>query len=220
MLLTSISLGIVLLTFHILAVFSFIDYFDDVASGEDSGLPTLHVVVSFSAIGSSFLISIGICIYKQNFDTSLTILIVFNIVYIGCYFMPYMLLAFIYNPLQTFVVYFIIAVCVVYMYLYILSVWIIFLPILKIMSELIKAYALCESTSPDFRMALHYTSMLHASTIACTFLTPIMYFIIVIVLTLSLGSFSDFAGFQSLLPPLVTGLIGYFIATKTSLQVC
>ena len=141
--------------------------------------------------------------------------------------MPYMLLAFIYNPLQTSVTYLALGV---YIFCGYMLCWVTREAILAYKSSLIGQKS---ETSDETDYAIDNTYDL------CTFkgnkiskfiiflilflsgqglLAGVVYFSVVIFYILTLGSFDDFEVIQNLLPPLLIGVLTYFVAKPTFRQ--
>lgn len=106
------TLSILFLICHILAMIGLYDYSSEIlldsTTTDKKGTETegfliaLHCTFSFAPL----LVSIGVLvyyIYKEKLE-KIKALLVFNIIYFG-YFLPYMIIAFIDNPLQTIFVY-------------------------------------------------------------------------------------------------------------------
>ena len=107
---------------HVRSIVEFIDYGNEVLDDSDHSMPYVNAGFSGSAIIVMLVIVYAGCIYKARqlqcyksnnmqpeyrsfvIATSLSI----NILYILCYFCPYMLLAFLNDPLVTFLTYFMI----------------------------------------------------------------------------------------------------------------
>ena len=99
---TSACINLLLLVFHIVSYIEIFHYFSEVQSGNSSRVFVTVVTIQFVIMGG--IISFGFCsllcddgmICASLVTTSLVV----NIIYILSCYMPYMLLAFIYDPLQ------------------------------------------------------------------------------------------------------------------------
>ena len=166
-----------------------------------------------------------------NFLASMSVTI--NIIHILCYFLPYMLLAFIYNPLQT---------CVTYLALglYVLGAYFLFWIIQHLITSYIK-FINSETTVQDlipflrFYAPQSYTDLEAGGDIKllhciCIFsfclvyvlgigmVLAVVYFSNVIIYVLTLGSLNDFEVIQNLVPPLLIGALTYFVVKPTFKQ--
>ena len=249
LLILSSFLNLALLIFHIFSVNETTKYDDNVFQSQ---------LINYTVVPSSAVVIIGtyllaiilpcflVCKFcKAGFDTKFVkenacllltaILITVNIIHLVCYFMPYMLLAFVYNPIQTVVVYLLIGITIfgVYLLLYILN----------------RCLAMCtrpsDSHPVDFcfsfykrRLDLHtsnhdfitfYTRMLyyrHATKpkedkckaifyviyfyLLIGTLAIIVYYVFVINFALTWGSIDDLVK-ENLVPPLLIGFLTYFV---------
>lgn len=111
-----------LVTSHIVSIVEFIDYGNQVLDDSDRNMPYVNAAFSGSAIVVMLIVAYACCIYKarrlqcnknklkqpdiRSFVIATAISI--NILYILCYFCLYMLLAFLNDPLVTFLTYFVI----------------------------------------------------------------------------------------------------------------
>ena len=134
---TTIWICIGFIVIHVFSVISFIQYGNEVLSSENYHIkiPLTHAVLSPLAIGIGFILTVLILILKvrsqsekDDNDKRKKILqipaamISVSFIYIGCYFMPYMLLAFIHDPLLTTFTYLMLVIVIVCIYLICLGV--------------------------------------------------------------------------------------------------
>ena len=259
----SISLNIALFAFHILSAVEIIKYGNDVlqshqdSSKDHSSSPTRAITISFTIIIVTYFSAVVMSVYKWckggfdiksliltkkrplNFRFLAAISITINIIHIVCYFMPYMLLAFVYNPLQTFVTYLALG-------LYVLCAYLLF----WIAKYCITSYKiLVNSQTTDhalIRFLRFYAARSHKDNsesadrnniklkpgyIRCIFIFYIAYFFLgygivfvaiffsaVIIYVLTLGSLNDFEVIQNLVPPLLIGLLTFFVVKPTLKQ--
>ena len=169
----SIFLNIALFAFHIFSTVEIIKYRNDVLqshqdSGNDHSSSLIAITLSFITIVVTYISGVIISVYrlcKEGFDTKSLVVskstkeplnlrtlaamfVTMNIIHIVCYFMPYMLLAFIYNPLQT---------CVTYLALglYVLCAYLLFWILEHCCISLIKLF---NSHTTDHEFLTFYTS--------------------------------------------------------------
>ena len=186
-------LDIALFTFQIIASVKLIQYGNEVLHiGDNRMLPILYTV--FSIFTTVFLISTTLfyCFkiareYNRSPDVDDTLgslLQVFlrsTFIYLGYYFSPFMLLAFINDPIQT-------------AFIYMMEISFIFCIYLL-------TYGICAikiKRQRNSRLAL-------GSGVAIT------YFLIILYYLLSLGNFHDIQGVQNLSLPLFIGLLSLFV---------
>ena len=221
----SIIINAALFAFHIVSGVKLIKYGSTIL--KDSSVPIVHLILSLLIIIFVYLFTITSCIYKcykhRKFNirllaaTSITV----NISHLVIYYMPYMLLAFIYNPLQTCTIY---SVLVIYVLCGYLVVW----GCLQMHSivregetdasdetdasnETDNANNLCGSINKKFTVfAINFF------TIGLSMV--VIYFSFIIVYALTLGSFNDFGVIQNLLPPLLIGLLTFLVIKPTYIK--
>lgn len=115
----NILINAILMVTHLVSVVEFISYGNEVFVDGDHYLPYLLAGSSSFAIGTMLVVAYGLVFYKtfkifkagQGTDfvktyIKITASILISIVYIFCYFSPFMLLAFLHDPLITFSTYF------------------------------------------------------------------------------------------------------------------
>ena len=151
--------------------------------------------------------------------TSITI----NIIHLGSYYMAYILLAFIYNPIQTATIYLGLTFCILCGYLF-------FWALMRISASQ-KKYGTDANNETD---ASYKTDKYNLCSNDCKHLNntiigwfiiglpfAVVYFSFLIVYALTLGSFDDFGVIQNFVPPLLIGLLTYFVvkpAYKEAIQ--
>lgn len=156
-------------------------------------------------------------------DWPAMLLISANIVYIGCYFMPYMFLAFIHDPFLTIFIYLMVALFTVCIYLICLSVWYLCKFCMKCkVAKVVDVERLTEEKDaknnckdkdkekdnnklPKFFDALLYSYMAFATA------TSVTMFLFVIIYIITMGSFDDFRELQNLIPSLLTAVLVVFL---------
>ena len=112
---------------HIFSIMAFIQYGNEGLSSENyhNIIPIVHAGLSLLAIGAGFILTTTLLIIrisksKNGPKTPIQIpaaMISVNCIYIGCYFLPYMLLALIHQPLLTTFTYLKLALLIVCIYL-------------------------------------------------------------------------------------------------------
>ena len=258
LLILSISLNIALFAFHILSAVEIIKYGNDVlqshqdSSKDHSSSPTATVTISFIMIIATYISAVLISVYRLHkglcFDTkSLLVALNFlasmsvtiNIIHIVCYFLPYMLLAFIYNPLQTCVTYLALGFYALGAYLllwiakYCITSYIKLFNFHTSVNDLIggslgfyapESYTAENSESVDGKdiKRVRICSCIVFYTVFVLFATgmvlAVVYFSAAILYVLTLGSLNDFEVIQNLVPPLLIGLLTYFVIKPTYKQ--
>ena len=120
-----------------------------------------------------------------------------NIIYIGCYFLPYMVLAFIHDPLLTAFTYFMVALVIFCIYLIFLGAW-----------HLVKFFKYKYSEYEDrFKCAKLLAHLLYSCmTWTAAFATIMFLFVITFIITL--GSFDDFEELKHLSPAILLAVVG------------
>ena len=192
---------------HLASGIQFVKYDKEILHDDDLHLPYLHVACSWVAIIGLFTTCIVTAIYfcktkKEDTNTAnvanhLTASVVsLNVIYLACYFSPFMLLAFIRDPLITTLTY-----CTIVLFIVIL-IWsnIMLLKYLTIRNVL-------ESTWVD-KAILILTGI-------GLFISVIGSFAILVIFVSSattLGSFNDFQSLQTLFLSLLVGLVSFSIA--------
>ena len=117
-----------------------------------------------------------------------------NIIYIGYYFLPYLILAFIHDSLLTAFTYFMVALVIFCVYL---GVW-------YLVKFLIYRYSGYDDCFKCAKLLVHllYSCM----TWTAAFVTIIFLFVITFIITL--GSFSDFEELKHLAPSFLLAVVG------------
>lgn len=134
--------------------------------------------------------------------------------------MPYMLLAFIYNPVQTSVFYITLPIYILCGYL---LIWLMesryYDTCIKyhLHEKILKANCTCKikifqkfslENHPKIRSLCYF---LLKGYVVCGIIYVVVFFSIIFIYILTLGSFSDFEGAQSLVLPLVIAILTYFV---------
>ena len=173
-------------------------------------LPIVHGVFSLLAIIIGFTLTQKFLSdnskvreknYKDQKELRLPVAVIsVNIIYIGCYFLPYMVLAFIHNPLLTAFTYFMVVLFIVCVYLVCLGIF----NLHKFYKHKLGNYEGYVKCAKFFDYVL-YSCMTWAVT------TSIIIFLVVITYIITLGGFDDFEELKSLVPSLLIGVIGFFL---------
>ena len=135
LILTGIGIYIGLLVVHIFSIVRLLEYGNKVLSSNYTFLSITHAVCSLLAVIIGFSLSVIFLVIKilrskrgdkNNKKWYLMLpaaVISVNIFYLGCYFLPYMLLAFIHDPLQSIFTYLTVVFFALSTYLIILGFW-------------------------------------------------------------------------------------------------
>ena len=218
-------LTIALFAFHIMSAVRLIQYGNEVLNGEgyndDQCVLIFYIVFSF--FPAVILIFTLLFIHCGTFfkdrpqdDADLGVLLQFTlggfIVYLGFYFLPYMLLAFIHDPIQTGFIYLIGVSLILCVCLLTYSTY----KIIDFYIELLRSYQTHILTSKNFWCQLVKLNP-HHFTLASG--VSIAYFVFILILNfiLTLGNLHDFQAVQNLTLPLIIGLLSVFVL-KTSLK--
>ena len=142
-----------------------------------------------------------------------------NITYIGCYFMPYMLLAFIHDPLLTTFTYITILLFTCCVYLIFLGAWSLY-KFCKGDDINTVEHTKCENITADnitddkdqsnSRLAKLFDTLLY-SYMVWAVASSIIIFLFVIIYIITLGSFDDFEELKNLTPSLLIAVLGVFL---------
>ena len=238
----SICLNLALLGFHITSYVYNINYAEDVlvSARNRSFGPIVSAAFSIIIILITYILAVGLYICKlsnrcsscdqPSFKTNPVILftamsIMVNIIHLVCYFMPYMLLAFIYNPLQTFVTYLVLGVYVLcgYLLLWILKRLLFYcckhsdpICIGHLSSKKIYKNQGLQTNSKTY-VKPRYICIAYSMILLGIFFS-IVYFSFVLIYILTWGSYDDIEVIQNLVPPLLIGMLTYFVVKPTYKQ--
>ena len=209
---TSLFLNFGLLSFHVVSVVNNIRYGNEVLDNENydvesttyedhQAITIFHAAWSFIPIAGLFVTGITYvvfkCYYKNDNLMVLTasVSMTGTIVYLGSYFMPYMLLAFIYDPLQTAFIYLTLIAFGLCIYFYSFGFF-----QLKMATMYAGSRKWRDAGENMKNLAMAWGSS-----------ATITYFLGVIIYILDLGNFHDFMSAQNLLLPLMVGLFTYLV---------
>ena len=199
-------LNIELFMITFISFLHFIQYSNEILDEADINhrLPITRFIafsIYFFVVGCIIIIAIGISIHKWSINTSTAISIAISFTHIGCYFMPYMLLAFIHNPLQTTFVYTMELIYLPCTYAVCMFIWF--------------AYVLC-CAAYHYGFASYFTKF-HYKLLACVLgswsfsLSSTLFISMLNYAVLKMGSFNDFQGVHNLLLPLMIGIFTLFV---------
>ena len=242
----SIFLNIALFAFHILSVFEINKYVSEVNNNHSFIFAANSITFCFIMVTYSSAVVISVYRFHKggfeikslvvakdrslNFRFLAAISITINIIHIVCYFMPYMLLAFIYNPLQACVTYLALGLYVVGAYLLFWIVKYCITSYKRLVNSHTTDHALIRFLR--FYAARSYTENLESfdgnglrrQHYKCIFIFHIalfflgygivfavVFFSAAIIYVLTLGSLNDFEVIQNLVPPLLIGVLTYFV---------
>ena len=216
LLVASILLNLGLLAVHILSVHALIIYSNDVFLQSDLDSSYAFNITSLLAL---FITYPGAVIYyctedrkseekKNDKYISITAMsITINVIYLGYHFMPYMLLAFIYHPLQAFVTYLLLL-------FYVLPTMYFILVFVKhACKRCCRSQRCCKSQGNQENDKLsEEQKALNVLVGYSPFLFSIfVYFTIVIIYILTSGNFSDFEVIGNVIPSLLIAMFTYLV---------
>ena len=205
----SVGISIGFLIVHVFSVINSILYCKEVLNIKNyhDKLPIVHAVLSLLAIAVGFTLTQKILsnnskVRRDHYEVQKKLrlpiaVISVNIIYIGCHFLPYMLLAFIHDPLVTAFTYFMVALFFVCVYLIFQGVF-----------NLHKFYKHKSSNYEDHIKCAKFFNHLMYSCMTWAVATSIIILLFVITY---MGSFDDFKELRSLASSLLIGVIGLFL---------
>ena len=200
-----ISMGFkfLLIIAQILSTVELVNYGNEVLHDDHLYHTYIHVVCSSLATVTLFAIAIGNILWNKVMSC-FSLFISLDVIYIIGYFSPFMLLAFIHDPLVTILTYFIVVF------------WVAFLICLGF---------LLGKEMDKIVFSEHETLYLHLHAFKLMgLLLSIIYVLTLLILFASttsvLGSFNDFQSLQTLLLSLLVGLVSFYVVKPTYKQVC
>ena len=208
----SVGISIGFLIIHIFSIIEYTIYAKEVLSTESyhNKLPIMHGIFSLLAIAIGFILTQKILsdnstvregYHEEQRHLRIPVAVIsVNIIYIGCYFLPYMLLAFIHDPILTVFTYFMVVLFIVCVYLICLGVF-----------NLHKFYKRKHGNYEDSIKCAKFLTYLLYSCMAWAMATSIIIFLVVITYIIALGGFDDFEELKILVPSLLIGVIGLFL---------
>ena len=225
---TSLAVCLSFLAIHLFSIRRFIQYGDDVLGSENytNKMPIVHAILSLVMITIGVLLSViilairitkskGSTESKRNDNRQWTLMLPavvmsINIIYIGCYFLPYMLLAFITNPFLTFFIYLMLVLFICCVYVICLGACYLY----EFFKE--KKYENLESDKnyenlKSGRVVIKFLYTLVYSCMAWAIAFSVITFLFIITFIITLGRLADFEELNNLAPSLVIAAVGYFL---------
>ena len=216
--LTSAIINLLLFAFHAASNIALLQYANEVEKGYLSNERISRVLDGDAIMSFSMMIIIGISViimflYNCRMHNNglicvslVTTSLVVNIIYIFSYYLPYMLLAFVYDPLQASVTYLGLAVCTVSCYIF----WRNIESVISIKYLLkIYTYSACHYNFTWTFRKIKKIFNIRSRSYFFTFI--IVYFSRVFINIVTRGSFDDFKEAQHVSLPLVLFALVYFI---------
>ena len=199
--LTSVGINVTLFIFHILSIINFMQYGNEILystelnfSDNHSSITIFHAIFSLLVIAIVFTLATVWSILRiigHYWKTSVAMTIALNFVYIGCYYLPYIILAFIHDPFQSCFIYLVEMVFCGCGYLF--------------------CYGLgCFHSYFNSSEGIFNTLLVKTVLIWTTAATTI-YYLLAIIYILTLGNFHDFRDVQNLLLPLLIAVFSVFL---------
>ena len=172
----------VLLIAHLYSSSEFLEYGKEVLHDDDLYAPYMYLACSWLPVLTLFAIAFGLLAYKKGHyvKNGIALMISVDIIYLMCYFSPFIVLAFIHDPLVTTLMYFI------SLLLFVILVWL-FFKIMKAVDELL--------SSQHGKLCVRLHAFMLIGLLFSTMYGSILFMIFVIV-AITLGSFSDFQSLQ------------------------
>ena len=198
----------ILIIGQIVSVVELFKYATEILHDSDLSLPYFHAICSWLATVTLFAIATqNLCKKGHDFNSRFALFISLDVIYIIGYFSPFMLLAFIHDPLVTTLTYFIIVAFIAFV------IW----------------CTLLYGKHTDKLNLLQSKNLL--SNIQTAILRNIMFLVVIssafyilimsvlyVAVTSTLGSFSDFQSLQTLLLSLLVGLLSFYVVKPTYKQ--
>ena len=195
------------LVIHILSIVNFIEYNEEVLRNERYNriMGVMYAILSLLAIIIGIVFSATVSLRKisnlKNDDNKAllvtAVVISANLIYVGCYFLPYMAWSFIHSPLLTIFTYLMGWMLIVCIYLICLGVW-----------RLYKFFFI-KNKERNKVTKLLYTLLYCCMGWAIAFSFIIFLFVNTYVITLE--EFDDFEELKSIAPSLLIAVFGLFL---------
>ena len=196
---------LLLIIAQIISIDEFVNYGNEVLHDDDLYHTYIHVACSSLATVTLFAIAIGNIVWnKHDFISRLSLFISLDVIYIIGYFSPFMLLAFIHDPLVTTLTYFIVVFLVVFL---ICACFLLGKEMEKAVFSLHEMLYFCLHA---FKLLGLILSIFYVMMLLVQFVSA----------TSELGSFNDFQSLQTLLLSLLVGLVSFYVVKPTYKQVC
>ena len=220
----SISLFII----HIFSIVTFMQYVDEILSNENhnSILPIVQAVISLLSIIMGVILLAIILSIRENSSPQLTsttngnstlecdlpaAVISVNIIYIGCYYFPYMALAFFNSPILTTIIYLTLVVLYMCVYLICLGTWRLFELIKKAKEKCGNTEEAQQNNKTKKLKRKECAKLFHVLLYPCMMWAiafSFIIFIFVIIFVITSGGFDDFEELNTLAPSLlIAGVI-------------
>ena len=205
LILASTCLCIILFILHIIASVKLIEYYGEVLNDAQS-ISIVTTVLSFTPTALLLICFIPYYSYQnfrlQDVDKRLGKLLQLSlgmlIIYLGFYFSPYMLLAFINDPIQTG-------------FIYLIGGPVIFVVYLASYTFCLVIVKLCSTRKcPNIDVKSNFGNILQISFVYASAIS-IVYFVLILIAILTLGNFDDFQAVQNLTLPIIIGLLSFFV---------
>ena len=230
---TIIALSII----NIVSISQLLQYGDDVLKNDGTNIIHFQVASSIFTLITVFLFAMLKILYNRvfgegvNFISITAISISMNLIYIVSHHMPYMLLAFIYSPVQTSLTYLAFLLYILCVYLGFSSYESHFKD--KHLLKLLKVKWARNSTVTD---VTDLQTVSTVSNVTCTAVSnyfkkcafhkllilqlygiiyAVIFFTVILLYIIRLGSFDDFKGAQNLALPLVIGMFTFLLQSQS-----
>jgi len=215
---TNITLTAMLMAFHIVSGIKYIQYGNEVlynrdlsrsgysSNSDDQALPIFHFVFSLFIITTTitfvtlgYVLLNGAAKYRRfKLYKSMAVLVSINVIYIGSYFSPYMLLAVIHDPLQTTFTYLfglLLVACIYELYLG-----------LSFFCGDNECWTHQEDRSKEEVNEIRRFAFCFCCA-SWTGVLSVIYIVITVIFIFTFGSFNNFTELQNLVFPLVIGIL-------------
>ena len=202
---TNVVIIITLCTFQFFSWVKFIQYGQEVVYYNDSkGYYTVYFIISFLTV--SFVTSLNstmitpkpyrrgfyTCVIKHDVHMAAALLFAFSIGVLGGFFSPYMVLAFIHNPLQTSLTYLFEIICVLCLYFIFLAL-----------------SSCCYWITTPKRNHERNTRYLFALMTCCTSVSVAAVVTLMAIVSIQIFTFDNYLKLENFILPLFLGLLSF-----------
>ena len=209
--LTGIVTCLGLIVIHFFSVLRLKEYGDEVLSNEDHihTMLIIYKIISPATFLIGFILSaiiLAIKVIKEeeqednnNKERTLKLtaaVISMNIIYVACYFFPYVLWAFIHNPFLTIFTHLLLVLLIICFYLACLGVW--------------RLFKLGMKYKKNGKVTKFLNTILY-STMGWGIALSVIIFLVVSKYIITFGRFDDFEELNSLAPSLLIAVLGLFL---------
>lgn len=209
--LTGIVTCLGLIVIHFFSVLRLKEYGDEVLSNEDHihTMLIIYKIISPATFLIGFILSAIILAIKvikeeeQEDDNNkgrtlklMAAVISMNIIYVACYFFPYVLWAFIHNPFLTIFTHLLLVLLIICFYLACLGVW--------------RLFKLGMKYKKNGKVTNFLNTILY-STMEWGIALSVIIFLVVSKYIITFGRFDDFEELNSLAPSLLIAVLGLFL---------